>query len=57
MTVDDEEDFKSRDKSWICGEFYAKGDHDHVASKCRSSVHKDCNINIRLNKNNSCNVS
>ena len=57
MTVDDEEDCKSSDKSWIRGGFYAEGDHDHVTSKCRGSVHKDCNINIRLNKNNSCNVS
>lgn len=41
----------------ICSELFAEEvnkvrDHDHFASKFRDSVHKDCNINLRLTKKN-----
>ena len=55
MTVQDEKSFKSSNKCWTCGGFFAEGsskvrDYNHVTSKYRGSVHKDCNINFRLTK-------
>ena len=54
-TVNDERSFKSSNECWICGGLYAKRDnkardHGHVTGKYRGSEHKNCNINLRLNK-------
>ena len=51
MTAEDEKDFKSSNKCWICHGLYAKGDnkvrdHDHVTGKYRGSAHKYSNINL-----------
>ena len=57
MTEDDERNFKSSSDCWIYGRLFAEGDnkvrdHDHVTGKSRGSMHKDCNIYLRLTKKN-----
>ena len=32
-------------------------DHCHITGKYRGSAHRDCNINVRLDKKNSCRIS
>ena len=54
MTKKDNEDFKNSPKCWICDNTYGDGDvkvkdHCHITGKYRGSVHRDCNINIKLN--------
>ena len=51
MTKEDSEDFKN---CWICGNDYVDNDvkvrgHCHINRECRGSVHRDCNINLKLN--------
>ena len=55
MTKDDNEDFENSTKYWICDNDYADGDvkvrdHCHITGKYRDSVHRDCNINLKLNQ-------
>ena len=54
MTKEDNEDFEDSTKCWICDNAYADGDvkvrdHCHITGKYRGSVHRDCNINVKLN--------
>ena len=54
MSKEDNEDFKNSSKCWICDNHYIDGDvkvrdHCHISGKYRGSVHRDCNINLRLN--------
>ena len=61
MTKKDNEDFEDSTKCWIC-DVYVDGDvkvrdHCHITRKCRVSVHRDCNIKVKLNQKNSCIIS
>ena len=54
MTKEDNEDFKSSTKCWICDNDYIDTDvkvrdHCHIFGKYRDSAHRDCNINLKLN--------
>ena len=54
MTKEDNEYFENSTKCWICdndyiGTDFKVRDHCHVTEKYRGSVHRDCNINVKLN--------
>ena len=54
MAKRDNKDFKKSTKCWVCDYVYVEinvqvRDHCHITRKCRGSVHRDCNINIKLN--------
>ena len=54
MTKEDNEDFENSTKCWICDNNYFNTDgkvrdHCHITGKTRVSVHRDCNINVKLN--------
>ena len=54
MTKEDNGDFKSSAKCWICDNDYTDTDvkvrdHCHITRKYRVSAHRDCNINVKLN--------
>ena len=54
MTKTDNEDFNNSAKGWICGSTSVNGDlkvrdHCHITGKFRSSAHRDCNVNVKLN--------
>ena len=54
MTKEDNEDFENSTKCWICDNDYINNDvkvrdHCHNTGKYRGSVHRDYNINVRLN--------
>ena len=54
MTKEDNEDFKNSTKRWICDNDYIdtdvkSRDHCHITGKYGGSVHRDCNINLKLN--------
>ena len=54
MIKEDDEDFESSTKWWICDQVYVEGDpkirdHCHITGKYRATAHRDCNINIELN--------
>ena len=56
MTKKDNEVFKNSAKCWFCDNTYVDGDvkvkdHCHITGKYRDSVHRDCNINVKLNHN------
>ena len=47
-----DEDFQNS-KCWICDSDYVDGDVKmrdfcHVTGKCRNSVHRDCNVQVKL---------
>ena len=54
ITKEDKDAFQKSAKCWICGSSYVDGDvkvrdHCHITGKYRSSAHRDCNINVKLN--------
>ena len=54
MTKEDNEDFKSYTKCWICDNDYIDNDvklkgYCHITRKYGGSTHGDCNINNKLN--------
>ena len=54
MTKEDNEDFKSSIKCWICDNYYIDTDikvrdHCHIIGKHTGSAYRDCNINLKLN--------
>ena len=54
MNIKDNEDFENSTKCWICDNAYVDGDakvrdHCHITGKYRSSAHRNCNINVKLN--------
>ena len=60
MTKEDNEDFNSSTKCWICDNDYVDNDikvrdHCHITGIYRSSAHRDCNINLK--PQNSCRIS
>lgn len=55
ITENNERSLKSSSKCWICGRLFAEWDNkvrdnDNVTGRYRGSMHKDCNINLRLIK-------
>ena len=52
MTKKDNRDFKKSTKWWICDNTYVDGDvkvRDHFTEIYRGSVHRDRDINVKLN--------
>ena len=54
MTKEDNEDFKSPPKCWICDNDYVDTDvkvrdHCHITEKYRGCAHRGCSINFKLN--------
>ena len=57
MTKEDNKDFKSSTKRWICENDYINDgvkvkDHCHITGQYKSSAHRGCNINLKLNYKN-----
>ena len=55
MTKADNEDFKNFSECWICDNDYIDGDvrvrdYCHITWNNRGSAHRDCNINLKLNR-------
>ena len=55
MTKEDKENLKNSTKCWICNNDYVNNDvkvkdYCHITGKYRGSVHRDCNINVKLNR-------
>ena len=54
MTKEDNEDFNNSTKCWICENDYIDTDvkvrdHCHITGKYRGFLHRNCNINLKLN--------
>ena len=54
MTKEINQNLKNSTKYWICDIDYIDGDvrvkdHCHITGKYEGSVHRDCNINVKLN--------
>ena len=57
MIKEDNEDSKNSTKCWVCDNDYDDNDvkvrcHYHISRKCRGSVQRDCDINVKLNHKN-----
>ena len=55
MTKEDNEDFKTSTKCWICDNDYVDNDvkvrdYCQITGKHRGSAHRDCNMNLKLNR-------
>ena len=55
MTKVRDEKFKNSTKYWFCYNDYVDNyvkvrDHSHITGKHRSSAHRDCNTNLKLNR-------
>ena len=55
MTKEDNEDFKNSSKCWISDNDYTDNhvtarDHCHITGKYRGFAHRQCNINLKLNR-------
>ena len=51
-TKEDDEDFESTNKNWICYNAYVKGEvdiryHCYITGKYEGSEHRDCNVNVK----------
>ena len=62
MTEEDNEGFENSTKCWNCDNSYVDDDvkvrdHCHITGKYRGSGHRDCNINVELDLQNSCRIS
>ena len=54
ITKKDHEDFENSSKYWSYSQIYVQGDvkvrdHCHITGRYKSSAHKYCNINVKLN--------
>ena len=54
MTAEEDKDFENSTKCCICDHVYADDDvkvrgHCYTAGKYRGSVHRDCNVSVKLN--------
>ena len=54
MTKKYNKDFENSTKCWICDNAYVDSDvkvsdHCHITRKYRDSIHRDCNIKVKLN--------
>ena len=50
MTKEDHENFKNSTKCWICDNDFVDNDIKVLTGNYRGSAHRDCNINLKLNK-------
>ena len=55
MNKKDNEDFEDSTNCWICDNDYFDNDiklrdHCHITRKYRASAHRDCSINVKLNR-------
>ena len=53
MTKKDNEDFKNSNVCWFCNNHYIDDnvrDQCHISGKHKGSAHRDCNINVKLNR-------
>ena len=50
MTKEDNENFKNFAKYWICDNDVKVKDRCRISGKYRRSAHRDCNINVKLNR-------
>ena len=62
MPAEDEERFQLSNKCWICEKLFDVGDdkardHCHVTGRYRGYAHWSCNVNFKLTKKSSCNIS
>ena len=62
MSEEEEHLYQQSKSYWICKQLIDNdeeklGDHCHVTGKFRGAAHWDCNINLQLNLNISCNIS
>ena len=62
MSEKDEQIFHLSNKCWICDKLFYVGnnkvrDHCHITRKYRGCAHSSCNINLKLTKKSSCNIS
>ena len=54
MTAEDDKDFENSIKCWICDKVYVDEDvkvrgHCHTTGKYKGSVHRDCNVSVKVN--------
>ena len=54
MTKEDNENFESSKKSWVCNNSFVEGDvkvrgHCHVTGNYRCAAPRYCNINVSIN--------
>ena len=54
-TKEDDEDFENSNKCWICDNTYIDDEiklrnHCHIAEKYIGSAHRNCYINVKLNR-------
>ena len=59
---EEEERFQLSNSCWICDKLFDVGDdkvryHCHITGKYRGAAHWSCNINLKLSKKSSCNIS
>ena len=62
MSAEEEERSQSSSSCWICGKLFDAGDDKvrdqcHITGKYRGAAHWSCNINLKLSKRKSCNIS
>ena len=55
MTKEGGEDFQNSTKFWICNNTFVDGNvkvrnYCHITGTYRGSAHRDCNINVKLNR-------
>ena len=55
MTKEDNKNLKNSTKCWICDNDYIDNnvkvrDNCHITGKYKDSAHRDCNINLKLNR-------
>ena len=58
----EEEKFQLTNSCWICYKLFDVGDdkvrdHCHITEKSRGAAYWNCNVNLKLSKKNSCNIS
>ena len=62
MSAEEEEEFYRSNIFWICGKLFEISgekvrDHCHIRGKYRGAAHWICNINLKLSKKNSSDIS
>ena len=62
MYTEEKERFQLANSCWICDKLFHVGDdkvrdHCHITGKYRGASHWGCNINLKMNKKNSCDIS
>ena len=62
ISAEEEERCQLTNSCWICDKLFDVGDnkvrdHCHITGKYRGTAHWSCNVNLKLSKKNSCNIS